>query len=150
MMSNESFTLASATTLDIAPVTLPLDRIGGGEPIQTVPFRTTRPSLAILGTRGIPARHGGFETFAERLALYLAGRGWSITVYCQDERRGETREEFYNGVRCVRIAEPRQGALGTIIFDLKSTRMAAREDSLILTLGYNTGLFFANIACTAR
>lgn len=32
--------------------------------------------LAILGTRGIPARHGGFETFAEHLALYLVNRGW--------------------------------------------------------------------------
>ena len=32
-------------------------------------------SLRILGTRGVPAAHGGFETFAEHLSLYLAGRG---------------------------------------------------------------------------
>lgn len=42
-----------------------------------------RPHLNILGTRGIPAAHGGFETFAERLALYLTSRGVSVTVYCQ-------------------------------------------------------------------
>ncbi|UCE08738.1 MAG: DUF1972 domain-containing protein, partial [bacterium] len=41
--------------------------------------------LAILGTRGIPASHGGFETFAEHLALYLASKGWAVTVYCQKQ-----------------------------------------------------------------
>jgi hypothetical protein len=36
--------------------------------------------LAILGTRGVPAAHGGFETFAEYLSLYLVSRGWDVTV----------------------------------------------------------------------
>ena len=40
--------------------------------------------LFILGTRGVPAKHGGFETFAEKLCLYLINRGWKITVYCQN------------------------------------------------------------------
>lgn len=37
--------------------------------------------LAILGTRGIPANYGGFETFAEELSTRLAGRGHDVTVY---------------------------------------------------------------------
>ena len=37
--------------------------------------------VAILGTRGIPARYGGFETFAENVALGLAGRGHEVVVY---------------------------------------------------------------------
>ena len=37
--------------------------------------------LAILGTRGVPARYGGFETFAEELGRRLAERGHSVTVY---------------------------------------------------------------------
>src|SRR6266536_6586994 len=37
--------------------------------------------LAILGTRGIPARYGGFETLAEELSARLAARGHDITVY---------------------------------------------------------------------
>lgn len=100
-----------------------------------------RGHLAILGTRGIPARHGGFETFAERLALYLVRRDWAVTVYCQDERRGPTLEGVWQDIRLVRIAEPRRGALGTMIFDWKSTRHAAREESTLLTLGYNTAAF---------
>lgn len=37
--------------------------------------------LAILGTRGIPANYGGFETFAEELSVRLAARGYDVTVY---------------------------------------------------------------------
>lgn len=37
--------------------------------------------LAILGTRGIPARYGGFETLAEELSARLAARGHEVTVY---------------------------------------------------------------------
>lgn len=39
--------------------------------------------IAILGTRGIPARYGGFETLAEQLANRLAERGHLVTVYCR-------------------------------------------------------------------
>ncbi len=37
--------------------------------------------IAILGTRGIPANYGGFETFAEELGARLAQRGHAVTVY---------------------------------------------------------------------
>lgn len=37
-------------------------------------------SLVIAGTRGIPARYGGFETFAEELSTRLAARGYDVTV----------------------------------------------------------------------
>ena len=40
-----------------------------------------RLRLAILGTRGVPARYGGFETFAEQLAIRLAERGHEVRVY---------------------------------------------------------------------
>lgn len=39
--------------------------------------------IAILGTRGIPARYGGFETLAEQLSSRLAARGHQVTVYCR-------------------------------------------------------------------
>jgi glycosyltransferase involved in cell wall biosynthesis len=37
--------------------------------------------IAILGTRGIPACYGGFETLAEELSAGLAARGHDVTVY---------------------------------------------------------------------
>lgn len=39
--------------------------------------------IAILGTRGIPANYGGFETFAEECAARLVERGHHVTVYCR-------------------------------------------------------------------
>lgn len=51
--------------------------------------------FAILGTRGIPARYGGFETFAEELSTRLVARGHIVTVYCR-EKYSET---VYRGVR---------------------------------------------------
>jgi glycosyltransferase involved in cell wall biosynthesis len=45
--------------------------------------------IAIVGTRGIPAAYGGFETLAWELSTRLAGLGHEVTVYC---RRGRTDE----------------------------------------------------------
>src|SRR5438046_5960069 len=39
--------------------------------------------IAILGTRGVPANYGGFETFAEHLSTRLVARGHEVTVYCR-------------------------------------------------------------------
>ena len=61
-------------------------------------------SVSILGIRGIPARHGGFETFAEVLALYLQGNGWDVTVYCQAEGRDQRQESQWQGIRLVTIS----------------------------------------------
>lgn len=99
--------------------------------------------LSILGTRGIPARHGGFETFAQNLAVYLVSRGWEVTVYCQEMGSSPAFENSWQGVRLVHIPVNISGTAGTVIFDLKSTLCAAKTDDLILTLGYNTAVFCA-------
>lgn len=101
------------------------------------------PSLRILGIRGVPAAHGGFETFAERLALHLVARGWQVTVYCQDDGSGPTIEDEWRGIRRIRLQTPNTGPLGTVAFDWRATRHAARSPGLCLTLGYNTALFCA-------
>lgn len=97
--------------------------------------------LLILGTRGIPARHGGFETFAEGFALDMVGRGWEITVYCQADEGESITETRWQGVRCVHVPVRQQGAVGTILFDLKSVLHAMHQDGVVLTLGYNTAIF---------
>ncbi len=50
--------------------------------------------IALLGTRGIPANYGGFETFAEELSTRLAERGHRVTVYCREK----PSENCYRGV----------------------------------------------------
>lgn len=99
--------------------------------------------LNILGTRGVPAAHGGFETFAERLALYLVRHGYSVTVYCQTDGPADLkgREDTWNGIHRVHFGTRRSGAVGTMEFDLKCARHVLRQPGVDLVLGYNTAVF---------
>lgn len=54
--------------------------------------------IAILGTRGIPANYGGFETFAEECAAGLAARGHDVTVYGRAHYIPQ-RLRYHRGVR---------------------------------------------------
>ncbi|NOZ09070.1 MAG: glycosyltransferase family 1 protein [FCB group bacterium] len=101
-----------------------------------------KKAVSILGTRGIPAGHGGFETLAEHLALYLADKGWSVTVYCQQDGRGGIYEDVWKGIRRVHIPVISHRSIHTILFDLKSIIHASRENSVKLTLGYGTSIFW--------
>jgi glycosyltransferase involved in cell wall biosynthesis len=73
--------------------------------------------IALVGTRGIPARYGGFETFAEELTTRLALRGHEVTVYCRERYPG--RE--YRGVRLVYLPTARHKYLDTIFHTGLST-----------------------------
>lgn len=99
--------------------------------------------LRILGIRGVPAQHGGFETFAEKLAPFLVERGWTVTVYCQEDGNGPVVEDEWEGVKRIRIPVDMKGALGTVVFDWKSVVHASRSRELCMTLGYNTAVFDA-------
>lgn len=104
-----------------------------------------------MGSRGIPARYGGFETLAERLSLHLTARGWSVRVYCQaEEADGDhaIRRDTWRGVERVTIAPRLSGAPGTMEFDLRCVRdvitsRAVHDDvtQVDLVLGYNTAVF---------
>lgn len=96
--------------------------------------------VQILGTRGIPSRHGGFETFAQDLSLFLLERGHRVTVYCQAEAAEAQREDLWHGVRRIHIPAA-AGVAGTIFFDWKCVLHSCRERGVALTLGYNTAIF---------
>jgi glycosyltransferase involved in cell wall biosynthesis len=100
-------------------------------------------TLRILGTRGVPAAHGGFETFAEHLALYLVRRGWRVIVYCQEDGTGPISTDTWQGIERVTIPIHQTGPKGTMLFDWKAITHAARFRDLCLTLGYNTAVFCA-------
>ena len=73
--------------------------------------------LAILGTRGIPARYGGFETFAEELSTRLAARGHQVTVYCRERHP----ERTYRGVRLQYVPTIRHKYADTVAHTCLST-----------------------------
>jgi glycosyltransferase involved in cell wall biosynthesis len=95
--------------------------------------------IAILGTRGIPAKYGGFETFAERLALGLTAMGFEVTVFC--EKSISERVETLQGVKLRYCSAPALGPLQTILYDLKSLWSARREFDVVYMLGYGAAPF---------
>jgi glycosyltransferase involved in cell wall biosynthesis len=101
-------------------------------------------SLVIMGIRGVPAAHGGFETFAARLAPWLVRNGWKVTVYCEEPFRCAPYESDWHGVRRVHIGFGPDSAVNSIKFDWACINHALGEGErppLVLTLGYNTAVF---------
>ena len=52
--------------------------------------------ITIVGTRGIPACYGGFETFAEEISPLLVKKGFDVSVECD---KGSGSVEYYKGVK---------------------------------------------------
>jgi glycosyltransferase involved in cell wall biosynthesis len=73
--------------------------------------------IAILGTRGIPANYGGFETFAEELSVRLVERGHQVTVYGR-ERKAPAE---YRGVQLRYLPTIRHKYLDTLAHTALST-----------------------------
>ena len=70
--------------------------------------------IAILGTRGIPASYGGFETFAEHLATRLVSRGHQVTVYCRSHYVSPRQLE-YHGVKLNVLPTVRHKYFDTVV-----------------------------------
>ena len=68
--------------------------------------------IALVGTRGVPARYGGFETAVDEVGRRLAARGHDVTVYCRSN--GEERRATYAGMRLVHLPAVRTRALETL------------------------------------
>ena len=79
-------------------------------------------SIALVGTRGVPARYGGFETCVEEVGRRLAARGHRVTVYCRTPsgsgRRAAKatadRPRTYLGMRLVHLPALRSRSLETL------------------------------------
>jgi glycosyltransferase involved in cell wall biosynthesis len=105
--------------------------------IKQKPLKTVR----IMGTQGIPAKYGGFETAAENIALYLVSRGWRVIVYCQASGKGPITEDVWKGIERVIIPVNQPSWKGTSMFDWLCISHALKFRNVCLTFGYNTGIF---------
>jgi glycosyltransferase involved in cell wall biosynthesis len=68
----------------------------------------------MLGTRGVPARYGGFETCVEEIGSRLAARGHDVVVYCRSSAAPADRLRTYEGMRLVHLPAVHHRALETI------------------------------------
>ena len=97
--------------------------------------------IAILGTRGIPANYGGFETFAERLSTRLAARGHEVTVYCRAHYTSPRQLE-YQGVRLKVLPTIRHKYFDTVVHSFVSALHAVpqRYDAALICNAANAPL----------
>jgi glycosyltransferase involved in cell wall biosynthesis len=71
--------------------------------------------VALVGTRGVPARYGGFETCVEEVGRRLAERGHDVVVYCRTSPGAtEPPADFHLGMRLVHLPAARKRSLETL------------------------------------
>ncbi len=98
-----------------------------------------RMRIVILGTRGIPANYGGFETFAEHLSTRLVARGHEVTVYCRAHYTSPRQLE-YQGVRLKVLPTIRHKYFDTVVHTFVSTLHAigGRYDAALICNAANS------------
>ncbi|MES2480216.1 MAG: DUF1972 domain-containing protein [Bacteroidota bacterium] len=99
--------------------------------------------IAILGTRGIPNHYGGFEQYAELLAIFLTNQGWDVTVYNSHNHPYQSPE--YKGVKLKHIFDPEKkiGTIGQFIYDLGCILHTRKQNfDIIYQLGYTSSAIF--------
>ncbi len=74
-------------------------------------------NVFIIGSKGIPARYGGFETFLENLTANCASKHIQYHVACLGE--GEKSYE-YNKARCFEVKVCNIGSAKAVLYDVKS------------------------------
>lgn len=101
--------------------------------------RPKKMRLAILGTRGIPANYGGFETFAEELSTRLVDRGHDVTVYCRSHHVDRELTE-YKGVKLRILPTIKHKYLDTIVHTVFSAvnSMNKRFDAVLVCNAANS------------
>jgi glycosyltransferase involved in cell wall biosynthesis len=99
--------------------------------------------IGILGTRGIPARYGGFETLAEELSARLAARGHEVVVYTRS-RYAEPGLGSHRGAKIRVLPTVPTKYLDTVVHGVLSGVDAAFErfDSVLVCNAINAAASF--------
>ena len=103
-------------------------------------MKKIKQRLGIIGTVGVPARYGGFETLAHQLVINL-NEELDITVYNSTKHySAEERVEVWNGARIKYIPLSANG-FSSIFYDILSIIHAVFFCDVLLILGVSGCLF---------
>lgn len=95
--------------------------------------------VAVVGTQGIPAHYGGFETFAENLVRYNSSKEIEYTIFCSSKDL-PTHLSSYRGAKLKYIPLHSNG-VESILYDFFSLLRAIKGYDVILVLGISGCLF---------
>lgn len=101
--------------------------------------------IVMIGTRGVPARYGGFETAVEEIGSRLAAAGHDVTVYCRRGNSGSCEDPAtYSGIRLVHLPGVHKQALETLSHTALSTlHLALSRRRHDVALVFNSANVFA-------
>ena len=108
--------------------------------------------IFIIGSRGLPAQYGGFETFVEKLVSHKVSPRIRYHVAClSDERTGKHFD--YKGADCFTVNPPKLGPARVIAYDmmainysLKLIKKEGIEAPIFYILGNTIGAFIVHFA----
>lgn len=102
-------------------------------------------NVFIIGSKGIPARYGGFETFVEKLTEQQVSKEIKYHVSCL---ANDTREFEHNGARCFNVNVPNIGPAKAVYYDIMALRECIKyiklnniENAIVYILACRIGPF---------
>ena len=107
----------------------------------------------IIGSRGLPAQYGGFETFVDQLVSHQVSSDIQYHVACLSNDQAYQNFD-YKGVDCFTIKAPKLGPARVIAYDMMAINYALKlikkqgiEQPIFYVLGNTIGAFVAPFAC---
>lgn len=102
-------------------------------------------NIFIIGSKGIPAKYGGFETFVENLTAKKKSKDIKYHVACM----GKDNSEFeHNNSRCFNIKVPNIGAAKAVYYDIMALKSVIKyieqnqiKDAILYILACRIGPF---------
>ena len=89
----------------------------------------------MIGTRGVPAKYGGFETAVEEVGRRLVARGHAVTVYCRATAGPQPSEHL--GMKLVHLPAVRKKSLETLSHTAVSAAHALLSERQDVALVFN-------------
>jgi glycosyltransferase involved in cell wall biosynthesis len=103
-------------------------------------MRKPRKSLGIIGTVGVPAKYGGFETLVHQLVLNLS-KEIEMTVYCSSQAYPENeRLSSWKGAK-IKYIPLKANGFQSVLYDLVSMIHALIYSEILLILGVSGCVF---------
>lgn len=104
-------------------------------------------NVFIIGSKGIPAKYGGFETFVDYLTKNKIKNNIKYHVSCMSDSNSEFE---YNGARCFNVKVPEIGSAKAVLYDLLSMQQCIQyidqnkiQSAIVYVLACRIGPFFS-------
>ena len=81
-------------------------------------------NIYIIGSKGIPAKYGGFETFVENLTAKKISENIKYHVACM---ANDEKEFEYNGARCFNVKVPNIGPAKAVYYDIQAFKKCIKH-----------------------